>query len=352
MSIKISELPSATSVNTTDIVPIVQNGTTKKAQISQISSGGGGGTTDYTDLDNKPQINSTTLSGNKTSSDLGLMELKPTTSPIRIWDLNEGVYNVASGSTIYYAGASDTSRSNTTTSDGILFVFPNTITSNSYKTWVLLSGWGTNSKINWGGTDSTSVGATWKELNSGNNYLTTISSYVKDQLDYSTSGTTYALSAYQGYVLNQNKQDKFATTLTEDLYLVTGTAPTLTDGYYYTGSHHIYLNNNLQTTFDNCIFLFTDGQDAATFVKVVSSANNNTTQALAYMKNINNYVVIEQALEKQTNKVTSISSSSTDAQYPSAKAVYDALPHITYSTTDLTDGVSVLEDGALYFVYE
>lgn len=34
--------------------------------------GGGGGTTNYNALENKPQINGTTLSGNKTSSDLGL----------------------------------------------------------------------------------------------------------------------------------------------------------------------------------------------------------------------------------------------------------------------------------------
>ena len=40
--------------------------------------------------------------------------------------------------------------------------------------------------------------------------LTSISSYVKDNLTYSTSGTTYALSAYQGYLLNNKisgKQD-------------------------------------------------------------------------------------------------------------------------------------------------
>lgn len=35
-------------------------------------SGGGGGTSDYEDLTNKPQINSVTLNGNKTASDLGL----------------------------------------------------------------------------------------------------------------------------------------------------------------------------------------------------------------------------------------------------------------------------------------
>ena len=32
---------------------------------------GGGGTSDYTDLENKPQINSVTLTGNKSLSDIG-----------------------------------------------------------------------------------------------------------------------------------------------------------------------------------------------------------------------------------------------------------------------------------------
>ena len=36
------------------------------------ASGGGGGTDDYEDLENKPSINSVTLSGNKTTADLGL----------------------------------------------------------------------------------------------------------------------------------------------------------------------------------------------------------------------------------------------------------------------------------------
>ena len=34
--------------------------------------GGGGGTSNYNDLTNKPQINGNTLTGNKTSADLGL----------------------------------------------------------------------------------------------------------------------------------------------------------------------------------------------------------------------------------------------------------------------------------------
>lgn len=38
----------------------------------QIAIGSGGGTSDYNDLSNKPQINSVTLSGNKTTSDLNI----------------------------------------------------------------------------------------------------------------------------------------------------------------------------------------------------------------------------------------------------------------------------------------
>lgn len=37
--------------------------------------GGGGGSSSYSDLSNKPQINGTTLSGNKTSADLGIQTL-------------------------------------------------------------------------------------------------------------------------------------------------------------------------------------------------------------------------------------------------------------------------------------
>lgn len=36
--------------------------------------GGGGGTSDYTDLNNKPKINNVTLAGNKSLGDLGIVE--------------------------------------------------------------------------------------------------------------------------------------------------------------------------------------------------------------------------------------------------------------------------------------
>ena len=41
-------------------------------EVKELEASGESGTSDYSDLSNKPQINSTELSGNKTSSDLGL----------------------------------------------------------------------------------------------------------------------------------------------------------------------------------------------------------------------------------------------------------------------------------------
>ena len=45
--------------------------------------------------------------------------------------------------------------------------------------------------------------------------------------------------------------------------------------------------------------------------------------------------------EDNTNKVTSLSSSSTDSQYPSAKCVYDLVGDIESVLTELTTGNGV-----------
>ena len=44
-----------------------------QGSLTWAAAGGSGGTSDYSDLDNKPQINSVTLAGNKSASDLGLI---------------------------------------------------------------------------------------------------------------------------------------------------------------------------------------------------------------------------------------------------------------------------------------
>lgn len=54
---------------------------------SKVVGGGSGGTSNYNDLQNKPQINGTTLSGNKTGDSLGLLSAGDELTPAQINDL-------------------------------------------------------------------------------------------------------------------------------------------------------------------------------------------------------------------------------------------------------------------------
>ena len=51
---------------------LIGNDPTNIENWEEVGAGGSGGTSDYTELTNKPQIEGVTLSGNKTASDLGL----------------------------------------------------------------------------------------------------------------------------------------------------------------------------------------------------------------------------------------------------------------------------------------
>ena len=73
----------------------------------QIAIGSGGGTSDYNDLSNKPQINSVTLSGNKTTSDLNIsyndLTDKPTIPAAQVnsdWNAESGVAEILNKPTI------------------------------------------------------------------------------------------------------------------------------------------------------------------------------------------------------------------------------------------------------------
>ena len=65
------ELVYASDVNTLKI----GDGTTSYNNLPAISGGGSGGTTDYTDLTNKPQIDGVTLVGNVSTADLGFADV-------------------------------------------------------------------------------------------------------------------------------------------------------------------------------------------------------------------------------------------------------------------------------------
>lgn len=63
-------------------------------------------------------------------------------------------------------------------------------------------------------------------------------------------------------------------------------------------------------------------------------------------------VITGKALETSNNKVTSLSSSSTDAQYPSAKLVYDRTPKIVIITESDYNNLSTYEDNTEYHIIE
>lgn len=130
----------------------------------------------------------------------------------RITDLSTGVYRLTYNGTkyIYYSGTTLTSTHTVTGGAGAVILTVNRY-STTYWHWYYINGSTGYETIYFGYTSSSTGATSSKPLNS---LLTNISSYVKNNLDYSTSSTSYALSAYQGYLLNQNKQDKLPTTTT------------------------------------------------------------------------------------------------------------------------------------------
>lgn len=64
--------------------------------------GGGGGTTDYDMLSNRPQINGVTLTGNLSSSDLGIDGIPILDSDFNVWETDSGIYKVEQGVKIVY----------------------------------------------------------------------------------------------------------------------------------------------------------------------------------------------------------------------------------------------------------
>lgn len=66
-------ISGASAIDTTCLVQ-TEDGVQQCVKTFPLGEGGGGGTSDYSDLSNKPQINGTTLSGNKSSPDLGVAD--------------------------------------------------------------------------------------------------------------------------------------------------------------------------------------------------------------------------------------------------------------------------------------
>ena len=81
---------------------------TKQAILAN-KSGGGSGTSNYNDLENKPKINNVTLEGNKTSSELGITGDKhfvfTKITPDSIWEITHNLDKYPSVTVVDSAGS-------------------------------------------------------------------------------------------------------------------------------------------------------------------------------------------------------------------------------------------------------
>ena len=80
-----------------------------KQAIQANKSGGGSGTSNYNDLENKPKINNVTLEGNKTSSELGITGDKDFTyiksTPDSVWEITHDLDKYPSVTVVDSAGS-------------------------------------------------------------------------------------------------------------------------------------------------------------------------------------------------------------------------------------------------------
>lgn len=81
-------------INLDWIIKNIKSLITRVTNLESSGGGGGSGTTDYNDLSNKPSINGNELSGNKTTSQLGITIPNPYTSnPAALGTANPGSSN-------------------------------------------------------------------------------------------------------------------------------------------------------------------------------------------------------------------------------------------------------------------
>lgn len=80
-----------------------------KQAINANKTSGGTGTSDYNDLENKPKINGVTLSGNKTSNELGLTGDKTyvhrQSIPASVWEITHNMDKFPSVTVVDSAGS-------------------------------------------------------------------------------------------------------------------------------------------------------------------------------------------------------------------------------------------------------
>ena len=212
-----------------------------------------GGTTDYNGLSNKPSINGTTLSGDKSLSDLGI---QPAGSYV-----NESSYNAKINEiegTLSSQGTSIASLSNNK--------------------------------------------ADKSEMPTKTSDLTNDSGFITNYTETDPTVPNYVKNITQANITSWNNKSDFS------------------------GNYNDLTNKPTMPTVPTSLSAFTDD--------LGSSPTHTHSQYLTSHQDIS-------GKEDKSNKVTSISSSSTDTQYPSAKCVYDIVGNVEAVLTTLTTGNGV-----------
>lgn len=214
-------------------------------------SGGGGGTHNYEELENKPSINNVTLAGNKSLSDLGV----------------------------------PTKTSELTNDSGFISSIPSQYITETELTSALSTK-----------ADTSSIPTKTSELTNDSGYITSVpvnSVNGKTGTVVLNASDVGALASNTAYVSTVNGQSGAVT-----ISVPTNTSDLVNDSGFLTSA---------VTTFN--------GQSGAvTYSAPVSSVNGQTGAVTG--------------LQTTANLVTSVSSSSTDSQYPSAKCLYDMVGDI------------------------
>lgn len=183
---------------------------TLSGTILRSAGGGGGGTSNYNDLSNKPQINSVTLSGNKTASDLGLVSesdfeeaingvlalsstLVPTLSNGSDFNtlMDGGSYKIGSASAL-------ATMSNTppTTDAGRLIIFQSSAATRLFQFYVTN---GSSCRIYFRWYGSTATWSAWKSLANSDD-ISTLSNAVAALNDSRTHAMPFTISETGKYI--------------------------------------------------------------------------------------------------------------------------------------------------------
>lgn len=330
------------------------NGTTTTFTVTNGS--GGGGTSDYSDLANKPQINDVTLSGNKSLSDLGIQPAGNYLTSVSI-DYSS-IYSLTEDSTseqiiAAFGGADKVDEIINAAKEGKLFLGTSEVPGErktGIDTSMLVQVF--YKEHDWSGEDTLTLyfipsitsqyyyGENLTKLNSLKIKISTFNRdrdngemYCQEAREIGFIDSLYTISTEVDTLTTNSTSSEINNIIT--LWEIIGqeTGAWLTPRNYKVYTFNAELQSNyyfIGLSIQNLDPPFFNG-DIRVKLSYIAPTNKLTTLVLNYndtsrLSSVISKDIIElDNLENSSNKVTSLSSNSTDTQYPSAKCVYDNL---------------------------